>query len=140
MLCSTLGGTLERHSDGWRWRDGTPEPRVQDLNPNGVYNFRCTKAGGGQTYVEVPVGRAHDDDDLAWCKVYRRGPDVDAGLARNARAGSDDHRVGGRGAYFVPIEDWDAHWSLVGPIGASWLAEHEADILGRARALGWRPE
>jgi len=32
-----LGGALKRHPDGWRWADGTPEPRVRDLTPMDQY-------------------------------------------------------------------------------------------------------
>lgn len=139
---TALGGTLERRPDGWRWRDGTPEPRVSDLPVAAVHNYRVSRRGDA-AYVEVPVGRAREEDDLAFVRVgaaeglYRRGPDVDAGLARLARAGSDDHHVHGRDAYYVPVEDWDRHWREHGPLGASWERADEPAILARARELGW---
>lgn len=55
-LMTTLNGTLERHTDGWRWRDGTPEPRVRDLLLGECApNFRCTRCGD-VTYAEIPAG------------------------------------------------------------------------------------
>ena len=58
---TALNGTLIRTADGWRWSDGTPEPRVRDLNASKHYNFRC---GGGM--VEVPIATAQREHDLSW--------------------------------------------------------------------------
>lgn len=146
MTASCLGGTLLRHDDGtWHWCDGTPEPRVEDLTISRAYSFRCRTYGGGGTYVEVPIGMAREEDDLSWVLDGRYGTSYDGD--RTGRA------IGPKGmgrihidprtdeplptpppkVYLVPVEDWDAR----PPCGATWLGEHEADILAIARRLGW---
>ena len=134
-LASTLSGTLLRHADGWRWSDGTPEPRVHDLRPAGHYNFRIR----GSRHVEIPLGLARENDDLEW--VLRRGY---AESWDGDVVGPDDRDPLGRVApgkraarvLLVPIGDWD-RWASTTIIGAEWDREHEEEILSRARALGW---
>lgn len=138
-LASTLSGTLLRHADGWHWSDGTPEPRVHDLRPAGHYNFRIRGRGMGGQFVEVPLGLARENDDLAWVlgRGYAESWDGDV-------VGPEDRDPLGRVApgkraarvLLVPIEQWD-HWSDTTIIGAEWDREHEGEILSRARALGW---
>lgn len=143
MIASTLGGTLLRDAQGWHWSDGAREPRVRDLPVAAVHGYRI-QAQGGTRYVVVPMGRAREEPELDWVRAgfaegrYQRGPDVDAGLRRRELAGSDDHRVTGRDAVYVPIDDWD-RWARSVVLGASWEAEDEAAILDRAKALGWTP-
>jgi hypothetical protein len=61
-----LDGTLVRRADGsWYWSDGTPEPRVTDMNPD-EWNFRCRTYDGGTCYVEVLLGVAMESESLAW--------------------------------------------------------------------------
>src|SRR6185312_4739980 len=125
-LHATLGGTLERHADGWRWRDGTPAPEVTDMLLDSISpNFRCS-AG----CVEIP----HD-----WRKAsYWPGSRIDtqaanaiAELIRDAGAASriyaeglaewlDDHRLRKHG-WVVPIAQWDAAMREL--CGAWWPEE-----------------
>lgn len=48
----------------------------------------------------------------------------------------DNHRATKHG-YTVPITQWDAAMREL--CGVWWDAEHEREILSRARTLGWRP-
>lgn len=64
--------------------------------------------------------------------------DDGAGLRRREIGGSADHRVHGRDAVYVPIEDWD-RWARSVVLGATWDRADETAILDRARALGWTP-
>jgi hypothetical protein len=139
---TTLAGTLGRHPDGWRWQDGTPEPRVRDLRGSRHYNFRVRRTGAaGQMYVEVPLGRAREDDDLAWVLTedYQESYDGDAvgpedrGLDGRVRPGLRAARV-----RLVPIEAWE-RWDRETVLGAEWDRADEQAILDRARALGWVP-
>lgn len=164
VICSTLAGTLQRHDDGsWRWSDDTPEPRVHDLSRNGTYNFRVRSYGGpGQRYIEVLRQQAENEPDLQWVLAahavgsYRldqsgghMGPlviDEDGPRRMAIRPGEDpieDETVPDRKGIpiprviLVPMEDWDRWVRTAPPLGAEWDREHEADILSRARALGW---
>lgn len=143
-LSTTLGGTLQRHTDGWRWSDGTPEPRVRDMMLSHVApNFRCG-LHGGVTCVEIPArwrdarywpgGRIDTqaavqiDDLLRECG--RRSPIYLEGLAEAL----DDHRLTGDG-WIVDVAQWDA--VMREQCGAWWDQQHEAEIFARARSLGW---
>lgn len=141
---SRVLGAIERRSDGWYWLDnGERAANVRDLNISATYNFRCTSFDGA-TFVEVPIGIARENEDLAWirdaARGYLRGPDVDAGLNRNRIAAGEKfggdyyHRVSGRDAYYVPVEDWDA-WAKGSVHGAEWDLEDQAAILARAEAF-----
>lgn len=143
-LSITLGGTLQRYADGWRWSDGTPEPRVRDmLFSHNAPNFRCCNRGG-VTYVEIPArwreprywpgGRvdtqAANEIDALLREAGKRSPIYLEGLAEAL----DDHRITGDG-WMVDVAQWDA--VMREPCGCWWDKEHEADILARARSLGW---
>lgn len=160
---AVLAGTLVRHGrDDWRWSDGTPEPRVEDLSPD-EWNLRCRTYGGGETYVEVPRGLAQETASLRWVLAGARdgrygsgrsgdhtGPlTVDHGGLRrmHVRPGSDpllghpadaDDELPGPipTVVLVSITEWDA-WVREHPAGAVWDRIHEPDILARAAALGW---
>lgn len=138
---SVLDGALSRWSDGWRWRDGTPEPRVRDLTLREVApNLRCTTYGDGRCYVEVPAtwraarwwhgGRIDTEAAAAIAELIRDCGEPRAIYADGLAELCDDHRLTVRG-WLVPIEQWDA--ALLEPCGASWDREHESDILARAR-------
>lgn len=145
ILYTTLGGTLQRHADGWRWSDGQAAPEVADLLLNECApNFRCITSGSG-TVVEIPhdwrsrkywpSGRLDTEtanviDELVR-DVGAKAPIYAEGLAEAL----DDHAARKHG-YTVPVAQWDA--ALREPCGASWPAEREAAILDRARSLGWR--
>lgn len=134
---TTLNGTLVRQPDGWSWKDGTPEPRVCD-RPMAYFapNFRV--CGG---HVEIPRGweRMYYWDHAADTHRAIRGLIREAGkeggvFAERVAGLIDDHRIYQPG-WRVPVEMWDA--VMAEPVGAGWDGEHEADILARARALGW---
>ena len=143
-LSTTLGGTLQRHPQGWCWSDGTPEPRVRDMLLSHLApNFRCCDRGG-ITYVEIPA---------RWRDArYWPGGQIDASAAQEIDAllrecgqrsaiyleglaeALDDHRLTGEG-WRVDIAQWEA--VMREPVGCWWDKREEADILPRARALGW---
>lgn len=143
MIASTLGGTLLRDAQGWHWSDGAREPRVRDLPVAAVHNYRI-QAQGGARFVVVPLGRAREEAALDWVRagladgLYQRGPDIDAGLRRRDIVGSEDHRVAGTDAVYVPHDDW-SRWARSVVLDACWEAQDEAAILERAKALGWTP-
>lgn len=145
-MTTTLGGTLVRHADGWRWSDGTPEPRVRSMPLRALApNFRCCTYGGGGTYVEIPKlwrsaglwPRGVVDPDAARAidglirEVGKPARIYAEGLAELR----DDHRLR-RDGYIVPIAAWDAVMGET--IGAEWDREHEEAILAKAKELGWR--
>ena len=139
MIAYALGGTLLRDAQGWHWSDGTREPRVRDLPVAAVHGYRI-QAQGGARYVIVPMGRAREEAALDWVRagladgLYQRGPDIDAGLRRRDIVGSEDHRVTGTDAVYVPLDDWD-RWASSVVLGATWEGKDHAAILERAKAL-----
>lgn len=159
---TALSGTLQRHGrDDWRWRDGTPEPRVEDLSPD-EWNFRC-RTTGERTYAEVLRGIAQETEALTWvidrwrAGIYRAGQsgdhtgpliEEDSGLRRMHIQPGQDPLTGHEplpespgpipAVILVPIEDWD-EWVRANPAGAQWLVADEPEILRRAHELGWRP-
>lgn len=143
---TALGGTLRRMSDGqYQWSDGAAEPRVRALLLSEVApNFRCTTFGDRRCYVEVPAdwrarrywpdGRVDTQAASAIAEALAEGGTPAAIYAEGIAEMIDDHRLQKRG-YWLPVELWDA--ALLEACGVSWPREHEADILARARALGW---
>lgn len=163
MNQTTLGGTLIRHEkDDWRWVSGVAEPRVTDLSPSSVYNFRCRTFGSGTTYVEVLLRDCHRERDvLGWvldgieAGKYRQewsgdhtGPLMiteDGPTRMHIEPGEDPlkgnepiirKRAIPRVA-LVPVNEWDA-WAADNPYGCQWDKVHEDDILAEARRLGWK--
>lgn len=141
-LSTTLGGTLQRYPDGWRWSDGTAEPRVREMMLSDIApNFRCC-ARGGLTYVEIPArwrnarywpgGRidtqAATEIESLLREAGTRAPIYAEGIAEML----DDHRITADG-WLVDVAQWDA--VMREPCGCWWDKEHEADILARAEAL-----
>ena len=136
---TALDGALERHADGWRWRDGTPEPLVRDMLASRHYGFRIRES----RYVEVPIGLARENDDLAWVQLAADRGELEESWDGDV-VGPDDRSLLGevrpekRAArvWLVPIATWDERNRQ--PIGAEWDREHEDAILRRAAELGWR--
>ncbi|MBM3571198.1 MAG: hypothetical protein FJX52_02395 [Alphaproteobacteria bacterium] len=144
-LSTTLGGTLQRHADGWHWSDGTPETRVRHMLLSHVApNFRCGRHGS-ITCVEIPArwrqdarywpgGRIDTDAAAAIDSLIRecgkREPIFLEGLAEAL----DDHRLTGDG-YIVDVAQWDA--VMREPVGVWWDKSDEDAILARARSLGY---
>jgi hypothetical protein len=144
VVSTTLGGTLARYPDGWRWRDGTPEPRCRDMALADIApNFRCCTVAG-VAYVEIPRryrdarywprGRVDDDAAAAIAALLAEGGERAPIYAEVWAERTDEHRLTVDG-YRVPVALWDA--AMREPCGCWWDAEHEADILARARSLGW---
>jgi hypothetical protein len=145
MTTKALGGAIERRADGWYWRTGVVEPRVRDMPMRWLApNLRCTTYAGRRTYVEIPASwrqprywpdRRVDQDVAAAIEQLiaecgKRSPIYAEGLAEPL----DDHRLSIDG-YRVDVAQWDA--VMCEPIGACWDGADEAEILARARELGW---
>jgi hypothetical protein len=64
-LLASLGGTIVRHDDGWRWSDGSLEPKIKDLTLGEIFNFAFRDG----IFIEVPVFKAELEVDLAWVKT-----------------------------------------------------------------------
>lgn len=84
-----MGGLLVRQTDGWRWRDGSPEPRVRDLTAAQAF--------------ESPSARSIDpttSELTSYVSIPREALDEDADLMADviAFAGSRAVKVGGVGA------------------------------------------
>lgn len=140
VISTVLDGTLQRHADSWRWRDGAPEPRVRDmLVADNAPNFRVSRG-----MVEIPrdwrssrywptgQGR-HRVDPQAAEEITRLIQDIGQPGAVYADAPDQATHQG----YLIPVAQWDA--AMREPCGVWWDAQDEAAILDRAYALGWSP-
>lgn len=126
---SAMGGLLVRQPDGWRWRDGSPEPRVRDLTAAQAFEFPRVRSvdpttGAVTPYVAIPREALDEDHDLLAAVIAFAGP-------RAIAPGGD------RGPVEVPEEVWDA-WASDRVIGLGWEPSDEAAILARAGSLGAR--
>lgn len=144
-MTSHFGGALRRDPMvGYRWSDGTPEPRASDmLMRHCAPNFRCAQVRG-RTRVEIPAGWR----DAAWWPAHRVDAVVEERIAALiAEAGQahpifaerlaetlDDHRLTTDG-WIVDLAMWEA--VMCEPRGVWWDSEHDADMRARALALGW---
>jgi hypothetical protein len=137
VMYTALNGALQRHSDGWRWKDGSTATEVEDLwLIECAPNFRCVTYGSG-CVVQIPTNWRRK-------QYWPHGvvdPEAAAAIAalvrdygRKARIFNEAHADTMWGIT-VPIEHWDAALKI--PCGASWRKEHEAVILDHARSLGW---
>ncbi len=123
---SALGGLLVRGDDGWRWRDGSPEPRVRDLTAAEAFQFPRVRSVDPRTgvaagYVAIPRTALAEDADLLGAVVEEAGERVlDAGPTLE-----------------VPEELWDA-WAPAQVIGLGWEPDDESEILRRAEGFGVR--
>lgn len=140
-----LGGTIERYSDGWKWRDGQPEPRIRDMMLADVApNFRCCRRGN-VTYVEIPAswrsrrywpnGRIDTQAAAEIEKLLHEAGERSAIYAEGLAEQLDDHRLSIDG-WLVDVAQWDA--VMREHCGCWWDKECESEILDRARELGWR--
>jgi len=126
---SAMGGLLVRQPDGWRWRDGSPEPRVRDLTAAQAFEFPRVRS------IDPTTGAV-----AAYVSISRAALDEDADLLADviAFAGPRAIVVGGhRGTVEVPEEVWDV-WASDRVIGLGWDPSDEAGILARAESLGAR--
>lgn len=139
-LSIALGGTLQRHADGWHWSDGTPEPRVRDMLINDMApNFRCCGAR-----VEIPWnwrdarfwphGRIDIDAAMRIDGLIKEGGKRESIYAEGLAESVDDHRLTKHG-WTIPVALWDAE--MRDCCGCWWDKSEEASILDRARSLGW---
>lgn len=126
---SAMGGLLVRHPDGWRWSDGSPEPRVRDLTAAEAFELPRVRSIDPTTneltaYVSIPRAALDEDADLLGDVIAFAGP-------RAIAVGGD------RGSVEVPEEVWEA-WADARVIGLGWEPSDEAGILSRAEAMGAR--
>ena len=126
---SAMGGLLVRQTDGWRWRDGAPEPRVRDLTAAQAFELPRVRSIDPTTaaltaYVSIPRAALDEDADLLADVIAFAGPRAIA-------------VAGDRGPVEVPEEIWDA-WASDRVIGLGWEPADEAAILARAESLGAR--
>jgi hypothetical protein len=144
---SAFGGLLYRWGKkAWAWKDGTKEPRVQDIHPSWYYNFRVNRLEGKQV-IEVPVGVIHTEYELEWLKE----PLADAQHAAQQQkfGGAIEPHLQPNSEYVfmldyqkkpilaVPAEIWDK-WNAETIIGPKWDKKDEQAILEKAKSLGWR--
>ena len=66
---SAMGGLLVRHTDGWRWSDGSLEPRVRDLTAAEAFELPRVRSidpstGAVADYVSIPRTALDEDADL----------------------------------------------------------------------------
>lgn len=122
-----MGGLLVRQPDGWRWRDGTPEPRIRDLTAAQAFEFPRVRSIDPSTDAIAP-----------YVSITREALDEDGDLLADviAFAGPRAITVGGpRGTVEVPEEVWEA-WASDRVIGLGWAPSDEQAILARAESLG----
>lgn len=121
-----MNGLLTRTPDGWRWRDGSPEPRVRDLRPIEAFQFPRVfypdpeRPGGRVRWVSIPVRALDEEPDLDGM-VRAAGP-----LARNS-----EHDAG---RIEVREDHFDA-WATETVIGVMWEPEHEAELFALAQSF-----
>ena len=122
MSLTAMGGLLTRTDDGWRWRDGRPEPRVRDLTASEAFQLpRVTypdpaRPGERLRYVSISPRALREDPDLR---------DV---LPRGRPAPHEP------GTYEVPESDWDA-WARTYVVGVLWDAADEEALFTLAESL-----
>lgn len=123
---TAMGGLLTRTPDGWRWRDGSEEPRVRDLTAAEAFQFPRVvypdpARPGERTYwVSVPLAAVDEEPDLQ--EMLRH-----VGAAARPSAYDPGHVE-------VPEDAWD-EWSVGHVIGVLWDAADEADLIATAEAL-----
>lgn len=122
-MLSAMGGTLVRHPDGWRWRDGRPEPRVYDVTALQAFQFpKVTRAepdapGGRAQYLAIPRAAAQEEPELR---------EAIAMAGARARRPEDDP-----GVIELPVSLWEP-WASAQVIGLRWDAADEEDLLREA--------
>ncbi len=151
---SCFDGRL-RHVDGdWRWRDGEPEPRVQNAETARL-DLRCRerRAPLAQSLVEVPWSLAEAYDALRWvvrgfiARTYE--VDISSGSYPAIRARTvtsiaqcpANRRVTpalGMTVALVPADQWRA-WCGACPLTPWWSVIDEEDLRLHAGGLGWKP-
>lgn len=125
-MLSAMGGTLIRHPEGWRWRDGRPEARVRDVTALEAFAFpTVTRAdpeapGGRARFLAIPRGAAAEEPELR---------EAIAMAGARAIEPEDDP-----GVIEVPWSLWEP-WAKTQVIGLRWDAADEADLIREAEAL-----
>ncbi len=76
---SAMGGLLVRHPDGWRWSDGSIEPRVRDLTAAEAFELPRVRSIDPTTdtvadYVSIPRSALDEDADLLGDVISFAGP------------------------------------------------------------------
>lgn len=125
-MLSAMGGALVRHPEGWRWRDGRPEPRVIDVTAFDAFPFpRVTRAdpaapGGRATFIALPRKAIGEEPELREALAM-------AGDA--ARSPDDDPSV-----IELPWSLWEP-WARAMVIGLRWDAADEDALVAEAERL-----
>jgi len=120
-----MQGLLLRRTQGWQWRDGTPETRVRDLTAGEAFQFPVTlsphpvEPGKIERWVRIPDALITEEPDLA---------EFVASLGMAARPAVFD-----AGHTEVPADDWERFAATV--IGIVWDPSDEAALLAHADAL-----
>lgn len=143
-LYTVFAGALLRYKDGWRWRDGHPEPRVRDMLLRDVAPaFRFARYGT-RICVEIPAAwrdarywpeNRVDPRAAAIIEALLRGHGermAISGDGLEALLGKQPQKIDG---WIVALARWEATMSAL--CGASWDKRDEGAILARACALGW---
>ena len=137
-IATALQGCLERHADGWYWRDGIYEPRVGDVTFEGrLRDWPQVERDDGM-YVGVPHdfrGRIPPGETVLVGLIDQLVREH--GVAAAVPAPDLDEHGLQRHGWLVPLENW--HGELARPRGAKWNMDDEPQLLERANALGYAP-
>ena len=128
-----LGGTLQRYQTGWRWKDGTDEPRVKEVTLDEFFNF--TMRDG--CFVEVPVFKAEMHPALSWAKTggYALAQSTDPACVHEFLTLFPQRRKEQIAAFLVPLSDWKKQASAI--VGLRFAATDIPCLAAKARNLGY---
>jgi hypothetical protein len=126
-------GTLQRHQAGWRWKDGTDEPRVKEVTLDEFFNF--TMRDG--CFVEVPVFKSEMHPALSWAKTgrYAVAHSTDPGCVHEYLALFPQRRKERIAAFLIPLSDWKERASAI--LGVRFAAADIPCLAAKARTLGY---
>jgi hypothetical protein len=132
-VVSCFGGTIHRHPDGWRWSDGSLEPRVSDETFGDAYDFTIRD----NQFVEVPLFLADLELDLAWTKEadYEVSESRDPQYVLEFLTRVPQKRKEQIQSYLVPVADWNKR---VAAIVGLRFSDEDAELLAeKSRSLGY---
>ena len=138
---SAAGGVLIRQRDGWRWLDGTTEPRVRDVflrERAPVFEQQSDASGICVAVPRLwrssrywPGGRIDAMvADAIELLIARGGPAVQ--IDPNPLAVMDDYGLQSMG-WLIGLDAWND--AMGGLCGAAWAPEYDEAIRARAQSL-----
>ena len=131
-IFSSFGGSLHRLPDGWRWSDGSTEPRVSDVTLNDRYNSPRMK---GQI-IEVPVFKAGLEWALAWTTEgnYVVSESMYSDYLMEFLKRFPQNRKEPIQSYLVPMAHWNKRGATI--VGLRFNSKDALVLAEKSRILG----